>query len=79
MLSQGTLVSTGISAEVSLGVKVSTVMSSVQSAIAAQGSSFSLPDILIDFGTTNITSMGQLRAAFADMLVRAAAVAGLTQ
>jgi hypothetical protein len=79
MLSQGTLVSTGISSEVSLGVKVSSTLSTVQSAITAQGSGLSLPDILIDFGTTNITSLGQLKAAIDDMFKRAAAVAGLTQ
>jgi hypothetical protein len=56
---------------------MSTQFSTVQSTIAAQPV-LNLPDILIDFGTTNITSMSQLRAAFADMLNRAAAVAGLT-
>jgi hypothetical protein len=79
MLSQGTLVSTGISSEVSLGVKVSTQMSTVQSAVVAQGSGLSLPDIIIDFGTANITSLAQLKTAMDDMFKRAAAVAGLTQ
>jgi hypothetical protein len=76
--STGVLVSTGISSEVSLGVKVSTNLSSVQSAIVADGSVLTLPDILIAFNSTNITSFTQLKAAFADMLVRAAQVAGLT-
>lgn len=78
MVSQGLLVSTGISSEVSLGVKVSTTMSSVQSAIVAQGGGLSLPDILVDFGTTNITNLGQLRAAFNDMFERAKSLSGLT-
>jgi hypothetical protein len=79
MLSQGTLVSTGISSEVSLGVKVSTQMSTVQSTVVAQrAQGLNAPDIIIDFGTTNITSMGQLKAAFADMLAIAASAAGLT-
>ncbi len=78
MLSQGTLVSTGISSEVSLGVKVSTGFSTVLSTVALQGSNLNLPDIIIDFSSTSITSLGQLKTAMADMTVRAAAVLGLT-
>jgi hypothetical protein len=62
-----------------LGVKVSSTLSTVQSTITAQGSSLQLPDILVDFGTTNITSLAQLKAAMDDIFKRAAAVAGLTQ
>jgi hypothetical protein len=79
MLSTGALASTGISSEVSFGVKVATNMSSVQSAVVIQQTAgLGLPDILVDFNSSNITSLAQLRAAFADMLVRCAQVAGLT-
>ncbi len=79
MLSQGTLVSSGISSGASLGVKLGTQLSTTMSTVDAQGSSLQLPDILIDFGTTNITSLGQLQCAFDDMFIRAAAIAGLTR
>jgi len=79
MLSQGTLVSTGISSGTSLGVKVGTQLSTVQSTLAAQPATLGLPDILLDFGTANITSLGQLRCAMDDLFAQAAARAGLTR
>jgi hypothetical protein len=52
----------------------------VQSTITAQGSSLQLPDILVDFGTTNITSLAPAQGGDSTTCFkRAAAVAGLTQ
>jgi Sec-independent protein secretion pathway component TatC len=78
MVSQGLVVSAGVSSEVSLITKVSTNFSSVVSAIVVDGATFQLPDIIIDFNASTITSLGQLQAAFNDMFIRAAASAGLT-
>ena len=78
VLSTGVSVSAGISSEVSLDVKVNTTLSTLQSAIVVQGSNLNLPDIIIDFNGTTISSLAQFKTVVADMVVRAAQAAGFT-